>query len=304
MAERRHGETLPLGGEGQPPYSRGLMTRALMRGGLNSEHAYELASRIETDLNTRDKYALEIERLREIAVKLLGESDGNGLVWRLLRYQRLDDLEVPVILLIGGATGTGKSSVAAEVARRLGITRVTSTDFLRQTMRALFSKEFMPSIHYSSFEVGEYVGTPGEDSVVSLLRGFLEQTRHVLVGVQASVDRALHEGLSMVIEGVHVVPGMLPTATSDALVVQCVLAIESEEAHASHFSTRVTSSAGARPPRRYLERLAEIRALQTFIVEQAVEAGVPVATNTDVRGAVEAVTGLVLAHERLDGADD
>ena len=56
----------------------------------------------------------------------------------------LHELDLPIILLVGGATGTGKSTVATEVAYRLGITRVTSTDFVRQTMRAFFSREFMP----------------------------------------------------------------------------------------------------------------------------------------------------------------
>ena len=86
-----------------------------------------------------------------------------------------------MILLVGGATGTGKSTVATEVAYRLGITRVTSTDFVRQTMRAFFSKEFMPSIHYSSFEAG--LGLPKaeeEESGDAALLGFLDQTRNVL----------------------------------------------------------------------------------------------------------------------------
>ena len=56
--------------------------------------------------------------------------------------------------MIGGGTGSGKSSVATEVAHRLGITRVTSTDVIRHTMRAFFSEQFMPTIHYSSFEAG------------------------------------------------------------------------------------------------------------------------------------------------------
>jgi 2-phosphoglycerate kinase len=47
--------------------------------------------------------------------------------------------------------------VATEVAHRLGITRVTSTDFIRQTMRAFFSDEFMPAIHTSSFEAGSAI---------------------------------------------------------------------------------------------------------------------------------------------------
>jgi 2-phosphoglycerate kinase len=61
--------------------------------------------------------------------------------------EALKQLEVPLVVLVGGATGTGKSTVATEVAHRLGITRVTSTDVVRQTMRAFFSNEFIPSIH-------------------------------------------------------------------------------------------------------------------------------------------------------------
>ena len=103
--------------------------------------------------------------------------------------------------------GTGKSTVATEAAYRLGITRVTSTDFVRQTMRAFFSRDFMPSIHYSSFEAGDALHEPEGDPA---LQGFQEQTRNVLVGVHAALERALEEGWSMVLEGLHLVPGLIP----------------------------------------------------------------------------------------------
>src|SRR6266540_4241882 len=77
-----------------------------------------------------------------------------------LMARALVALGLPIILLVGGATGTGKSTVATEAAYRLGITRVTSTDFVRQTMRAFFSEEFMPSIHYSSFEASTGLREP------------------------------------------------------------------------------------------------------------------------------------------------
>ena len=82
----------------------------------------------------------------------------------------------PIILLIGGATGTGKSTVATEVAYRLGINRVTSTDVVRQTLRAFFAEEYLPSIHRSSFDVGA-----GE----SMVDGVLDQTTNVLIAVEA-----------------------------------------------------------------------------------------------------------------------
>ena len=101
-----------------------------------------------------------------------------------------------MILLVGGATGTGKSTVATEVAYRLGITRVTSTDFIRQTMRAFFAKEFMPSIHYSSFEAGlGLTKAEEEESGDAALLGFLDQTRNVLTGVEARAAARARRGL-------------------------------------------------------------------------------------------------------------
>jgi 2-phosphoglycerate kinase len=199
----------------------------------------------------------------------------------------------PVILLIGGATGTGKSTVATEVAHRLGINRVTSTDIVRQTLRAFFAPEYMPSIHGSSFDAGV-----GE----SLVEGFLEQTTSVLIAIEASIERALQEGWSMVLEGVHLVPGMLSGPRDDAIVVHCVLAIHDEEAHAAHFWIRDATSHGLRPVQKYLDGLGDIRRLQDFIVERARETGVPVIENTNVEETVGAVIELVLgtAAEQLE----
>jgi 2-phosphoglycerate kinase len=212
---------------------------------------------------------------------------------RLRRFRDLQELDLPVIVLVGGATGTGKSTVATEAAYRLGITRVTSTDFVRQTMRAFFSQEFMPSIHYSSFEAAAGLREP-EQADDPVIAGFLEQTRNVMVGVRASIERALEEGWSMVLEGVHLVPGMLPRIDG-ALVVQCVLAIEDEEEHSTHFMVRDAGLDGLRPHLKYIDRLDDIRRVQDHIVGRARRHRVPVIANTDIRAQIDAVLELVLA---------
>jgi 2-phosphoglycerate kinase len=293
MTHPRHAEPLPLGST-HYPYSKGLMARALVAVGVPIGRAYELAKRIEQDLAEHGEESVELERFEELAVEVLGAEDGSRAVDRLRRLSELQELDLPVIVLVGGATGTGKSTVATEAAYRLGITRVTSTDFVRQTMRAFFSQEFMPSIHYSSFEAAAGLREPeqAEDPVIA---GFLEQTRNVLVGVRASIERALEEGWSMVLEGVHLVPGMLPRIDG-ALVVQCVLAIEDEEEHSTHFMVRDAGLEGLRPHAKYLDRLDDIRRVQDHIVGRARRHGVPVITNTDMRSATDAVLDLVLAR--------
>ena len=294
MSQPRRIMPLPLGGEHGLPYSRGLMARALMAVGVPADRAYALARRAGDDLAANGSTVLDLDRLAVLAGEILGEEEGSAAMHRLRRYQELRELDLPIVILVGGATGTGKSTVATEIAYRLGITRVTSTDFVRQTMRAFFSDEFMPAIHYSSFEAGD--AFPDADD--PLVTGFLEQSRDVLVGVVASIERALQEGWSMVLEGVHLVPGMLPAQLPDALVVPCMLSIEDETAHAQHFFARDAGS--QRPTAKYLDRFAEIRRLQDYLVERAEREGVPVIENESADEATAAVAELVLsAAERM-----
>jgi 2-phosphoglycerate kinase len=301
MSERRYLPPIPLGGAEGLPWSKGLMARALTATGLAPTRSYELARLVDADLAKRAATTLDLDRLGELAVELLGETEGSRTMRRLRRLSALSELDQPIVLLVGGATGTGKSTLATEVAHRLGITRVTSTDFIRQTMRAFFSKEFMPSVHYSSFDAQLALTKAEEDEAGdATLLGFLDQTRNVLVGIDAAIDRALGEGWSMVLEGVHLVPGMISTDRQGALVVHCVVAITEEELHRSHFWVRDRATEGLRPLERYIEGLPEIRLIQDSILERARRFDVPVIENTTFDEAIGAIMDLVLTSaERL-----
>jgi 2-phosphoglycerate kinase len=294
--ERRPPEAL-LSEEIGLPYSKGLMAKTLMGTGIRPERSYELARLIEAELVQRgDQEAVSADRLYDVAATVLAEHEGDEAVLLLRRLQALRELDLPIVLLVGGATGTGKSTVATEIAHRLGITRVTSTDTVRQTMRAFFSQRFMPSIHYSSFEAGAAVPVHDGEEVDAALLGFKEQTRNVLVGVKAVIARALEEGYSLAVEGVHLVPGALPRSYERAVVVQCMLAISDEDEHARHFWIRDSESPGLRPMQRYLRALPEIRRIQDYLVERAEKAGVAVFENTRMEEAVNGVIHLVLAE--------
>jgi len=292
VTQPRRSEPLPLGGPDGIPYSKGLMARALITVGVPPVRAYDLAHDVERDLRGRGAGEVELARLEELAVDVLGPEAAARTVRRLRRLAEFQQLDLPVIVLVGGATGTGKSTIATEVGHRLGITRITSTDFIRQTMRAFFSAEFMPSVHHSSFEAGEGLPAAEREAGDPLLVGFLDQTRNVLVGVQAALDRALQEGWSMVLEGVHLVPGMI-RPPEGVLLVHVVVAIQDERVHAQHFVIRDASSGGTRPLDKYLNRLADIRHLQDLILEEAGKAGVPVVENGNIEEAIGAVIELV-----------
>jgi 2-phosphoglycerate kinase len=293
MRERRYLNPLPLGDEA--PFSKGLMARALSVTGLDPERASLIARRADRDLEERGAHSLDLDRLGELAAEVIGDEEAAKTVRRLRRLDALQRLEDPLLLLVGGTTGTGKSTIATEVAHRLGITRVTSTDFMRQTMRAFFSEEFMPSVHYSSFDARlALTKAEEEESGDAAILGFLDQTRNVLVGVHAALERAATERWSMVLEGVHLVPGMVTAEVPAAFVVQCVVAIEDENLHRSHFWVRDYSTEGLRPLEKYLDSLPQIREIQDYLIERARRHDVPVILNDSLDRAIAEVMDLVL----------
>jgi 2-phosphoglycerate kinase len=277
------------------------MARALQATGLAPTRSYDLARRVDADLRERGADSLDLDRLAELAVEVLGEEEAMITMRRVRRLRALRELDLPILLLVGGATGTGKSTLATEAAHRLGITRVASTDFIRQTMRAFFSKEFMPSVHYSSFEAAlALTKAEEEEAGDAAVLGFLDQVRNVLVGVEASIDRALTEGWSMVLEGVHLVPGMITATRDDALVVHCIVAISDEETHRGNFWVRDSATEGLRPLDKYIEGLPDIRRIQEVLLDRAERFDVAVIENRSIDAAIGEIMDLVLTEaERL-----
>ena len=133
----------------------------------------------------------------------------------------------------------------------------------------------MPSVHYSSFEA-RHAGARAETGD-PLIDGFLDQTRNVLVGVEAAIERALAEGWSMVLEGVHLVPGARAASRSRARSssTRCSRS-RTRTCTATHFHVRDATTGGVRAMDKYLTRLDDIRTIQDYIVERAERTGVPV----------------------------
>jgi 2-phosphoglycerate kinase len=279
------------------PFSKGRMAQALVLAGADPERAYQIAMRIEREVKATAADEIPIDQLHSMVEDLLAREEGPDLVSRYHGWREVLRLDRPLMLLIGGATGTGKSTLATEIAYRLGISRITSTDVIRQAMRAFFAEELMPELHYSSFDAAEglKIPLPDPDDEDRALYGFIQQAGQVAVGANAVVERAVLEGLSTVIEGVHVVPGLVTADKhAGAVVVQVMLAVSDEEVHQAHFFRRGTDTGGLRAMERYLKRFGEIRRIQEYLVARAEKQGWPVVEAADPAQALLAVMDLIL----------
>jgi 2-phosphoglycerate kinase len=260
------------------PYSKGLMAQALSATALSQERAFELARLIERTLEQRAETEIDVTALHALAEEVLLAEEGEGAARRYRRWRRLDRLDRPLVVLIGGTTGVGKSTLATMLAARLGVNRVIATDVIRQVLRAFFTHEAMPAVHYSAFEAGG-------------IAGYREQAERVGTGIAAIVDRAAAEAKPVVVEGVHVVPGGVhPRVRDRCVLVEALVVVEDPDLHRAHFSLRP----GTRPAERYLARFEDIRRLQDHLWARARSEEVAIIDNENVDGTLARLMELVL----------
>jgi 2-phosphoglycerate kinase len=241
-----------------------------------------VANKVEEVLAGLDVDSVSSAQLRSITRDVLRREAGDRFAEAYVKWQSVRKLNVPLIILIGGATGAGKSTIATQLATRLGITRVVSTDAVREVLRSAFTAEMFPTLYVSSFEADRAVRQPIPHSGDRLIIGFREQAAAVAVGAQALIDRAIDEGTDMILEGAHLVPGFLEGVDSDdAVVVPLVVTIEDEDLHRSHLFGRGGVWRN-RPGDRYLTGFKKIRRIQKYMVSSASVRGVPTISNFDL----------------------
>lgn len=278
------------------PYSKGLMASTIMATGISPRLAYEVARKIEDVLRSSGLNSISVDDLRYLVHQLLREEAGDRYARRYLEWLALARLKRPVIVLIGGTTGVGKSTIAAEVAHRLGITRLISTDSIREIMRSLFSEEFMPAIHESSFLAYTRLKYPLPQEVDPLILGFREQAEAVSVGVKAMMQRSVKEASHMVLEGVHIAPGYVNTDIDPerAVVVATVVVAERPEQHKSHFYIREIETQGYRAVEKYRNNFDNIRRIGEYIERLTTEYGYAKVSGLDIDTAVVRIIDSVM----------
>jgi 2-phosphoglycerate kinase len=301
------------GAEPGLPYSKGLRASELMVTGLSPYRAYQVAEQVEERLRERQLASVTREELDELTIDVLSDLAGERYATNFLKWREIGTLDLPLVIMIGGATGVGKSTVATQLAVRLGIVRVVATDAIREVMRALFTSRLMPTLYTSSFDADSALREPPPRPMDRVIVGFREQTAAVSVGIQAMVERAAVEGTSVVIEGAHVVPGFvdLPSYEGRVLAVPVVLTVDDEDLHRSHFAVRSLDSA-SRPVDRYLQGFANIRRVQKYIKSQALSHDVPVIPNYSHDQTLSRIIDLVVERaadhlqerERLAGSPE
>ncbi|MEN4017259.1 MAG: 3H domain-containing protein [Methanobacterium sp.] len=194
----------------------------------------------------------------------------------------------PYVILIGSASGIGKSTIASELAKTLGIKHLIETDFIREIVRGIIGPEFAPALHKSSFDAYVTIRDKeryGEDAESLISAGFEEHASFVIPAIEKVIRRAIDDYDDIVIEGVHLVPGLINAKQfeTDASIHFFVLTSD-EEIHMERFVKRAMK---IKRGGKHLEYFNENRVINDVLVESAKEHGVNVINNLDIDSTVK-----------------
>ncbi|OKY77280.1 MAG: 2-phosphoglycerate kinase Pgk [Candidatus Methanohalarchaeum thermophilum] len=241
--------------------------------------SYEIVQKIKRQLEKEKTEVISSEKLRKKVInELLSRGFEKEEKFYRVRHE-IKNLDKPIFILIGGGTGVGKSTIALDIGHRLDINRVIGSDQVREIMRSILSPNLVPTLHQSSFKAKDKIRTPFRDN--KLIYGFREQTSIVNEGLAAVMKRGEKEGLNMILNGVHIIPGFLERTMKKLPehTFRYILDVPDKQQHIQHFYTREEGS--KRKPNRYINELEDIREIHNHILEMAKEKNVKIVENTD-----------------------
>lgn len=280
------------------PFSHGVLARSLMSIGLEPALAYTFTEKLERELWKRESVVLSQFDLNNEIEALLSTEMGSSFAKRYGLMQAVHNARKPLMILIGGSAGVGKSTLAYELAYRLGIQRVVSSDAVRQALRSLISEQLSPALHLSSFTAWEADVLPGESMKPRrkrVLRGFQSQVQQLSSALKGIMERSIFEGDSVIVEGAHLVPGAIDLdAIQDVTVFELVLVADDEQQHRNNFALRDERTLQRRQQDRYLGHFTEIRMIQRYLQERAKEEGVTVINTSEVDDITSHALALIL----------
>lgn len=281
-------------GDVTTPFSVGTIARTFRLAGMPLDRSLQVATEVERVLAAPGEHAqptalgseVEVDHLIAVAARLLTDAGEHETVRRLRVRWWIRRRRQSFVLAVGGTSGVGKSTVSQAAAMALGIDTVLSTDMVRAVLRVTMHPDLIPALSESSFSAQRMFRSNLAGN--RLLTAFEQQASIVGAASLGLIRRALKEGQQVVINGVHVVPGLV-AIPEDWSVFGYVLTVSDPAEHERRFRERFDTF--NRDADHALARMHAIRDLDEYIVAHGRAAGAHVIESTTFEETVSALVG-------------
>lgn len=187
-------------------YSRTLLLRSVLRTGLSIYKSQEIIKNVKKKLKNRKK--VDAEELYRICLKMIKEHGTKYSkkyeIWHKYNHLRRKKKAPSIIIAMGGASVSGKSVTMSDISFRLMLPRIITTDIIRKFVKNLVTPDELKILNASSFEKMKERGKRKKFYI------FMKQAEILTPYIRRLMYRAIKDNEDIAIEGIHLVPGMLP----------------------------------------------------------------------------------------------
>jgi 2-phosphoglycerate kinase len=277
-------------------FSTGILSHSLEGCAINPKQALIGASKVRAAIRTTGHKEIDHKSLRRLIYRCLRDHCSEDAAERYLAWRRFYNSGIPMIVLIGGATGTGKSTVAAELAYRLDIARTQSTDMMREIIRSYLAPEVSPALQYSSYEAWRGLATPhnaSDEASDRIVSGYLAQLTTMKPAIETTIARAIHEKENLVMEGVHIMPTELELehAQDQAIVLQFMLAVLDKSSLRKRLAKRILDTDATRGTDHH-ESIDAIWELQSWLLDVADTENIHIISDPEIENSIRDIMEL------------
>ena len=199
----------------------------------------------------------------------------------------------PYVILIGSASGIGKSTIASQLAKELNIKHLIESDFIRAVVRGIIGKEYAPALHSSSYDAYKNLRNRANynsyEDLVSA--GFDEHASYVIPGLEKIIQRAITDFDDIIIEGVHLVPGLIDIEQfKDFAEIYFFVLSSDEESHKERFVKRaIQIHRGGKQ----LDFFTENRIIHNHLLDEAEKYNVSIIKTETIDKSIEQILTII-----------
>jgi 2-phosphoglycerate kinase len=169
------------------PFSRGILASSVAEIGFDTFEAYKIANRVLRSLQKENIHEVDSSHIRSMVFKEIEKIDRSAAEGYLFsRKQKEGSAREETVIVIGGASGVGTTTTSYEIASRLNIKNIVSTDTIREIMRMMIFPKLSPELHMSTFNASEKSAIPIPEEYDPAVFGFERQASLVSVGIVAA----------------------------------------------------------------------------------------------------------------------
>jgi 2-phosphoglycerate kinase len=196
-------------------FSSTMLLRSVLKTGIDIFTALDVLKDVTKGIGSKitatELFLKTYSSLEKIAGKKYAERYRLWHIYNVLRRKRKC---LSFAVLVGGPPMVGKSTSVTELAFRLNIARVITTDAIRRIVKSIVKERELTVLFYPTFEAWKYVRKENP------LSGFIEQARILSKYIGEIARKSVLDRIEVAIEGVHVAPWILKEERSFAEVME------------------------------------------------------------------------------------